>query len=82
MKTKTILLTGFGPNDTVAYNGAFYCNGSTVTMEEKHADAYIKAKLANEVPDKTHESVIALQNLEVKNALRRENITRKVNGHE
>ena len=78
---KTILLTGFGPNDTVAYNGGYYRNGSAVTMEEKHADAYIKAKLANEVPDKNHESVIALQNLEQKNAERRAEIEKKVNGY-
>jgi len=50
-------------------------------MEEKHADAYIKAKLANEVPDKNHESVIALQNLEQKNAERRAEIEKKVNGY-
>ena len=78
---KTILLTGFGPNDSVAYNNGYYRNGSAVTMEAEHADAYIKAKLAKEVPDKNHPEVIALQNLENKNAERREKILKEANGY-
>ena len=79
---KTILLTGFGPHDTAQYNGGIYRNGSAVTMEAAHADAYIKAKLAREVPSKDHPDVQALQDLENKNAETREAIRMEMNGYE
>jgi len=80
-KTKTILLTGFGPNDYASHKGGYYHNGSAITMDAEHADTYIKLNLAREVPDKHHKDVKALQELEQKNHERREEIRGKVNGH-
>jgi hypothetical protein len=74
-----ILFDGLGPNDTVTLGNKTYRNGSCVDIDEVHAKAFLDCNIAKEV--KTEEDaaeVVALQNLEAKNAKTRQRVENKV----
>lgn len=52
-KTKRVIFRGLGPTGNVVYRDQLIEDGAIVDLDEKTADAYIKAMLAYEVEDES-----------------------------
>ncbi len=73
-----IFFFGLGPKDSVSYNRKLYKNSDVVDMEDEIAQEYISLGLARQISnDDDIEQAIALEELELKNQQKRENLINK-----
>lgn len=73
-----ISINGLGPNDKIQYDKNWYINGAILEMDDRHAEAFINAKLVVEIKSAdTEKEAEALKELEKRNEERRKEVRTK-----